>query len=321
MGPPERFLGPEVPEETMVWQDPVPDADYDLVDDEAVAELKETILESELSTAQLVKTAWASASTYRDSDKRGGANGARIRLEPQRSWDVNEPRQLETVLDSLEEIQREFNDSRSDGTRISLADLIVLGGNAAIEQAAAEAGYDVEVPFEPGRTDASPEQTDADSFEALKPEADGFRNYLRDDIDRPAEELLVDKSELLNLTASEMTALVGGMRALGATYRDSDLGVLTDRPGTLTNDFFTNLLSMETEWQSTSEDDTVFEGVDRDTGDVRWKATRFDLIFGSNARLRAIADVYGSEPEEETFVHDFVDAWHKVMTNDRFDLD
>ena len=321
MGPPERFLGPEVPEETMVWQDPVPDADYDLVDDEAVAELKETILESELSTAQLVKTAWASASTYRDSDKRGGANGARIRLAPQRSWDVNEPRQLETVLDSLEEIQRAFNDSRSDGTRISLADLIVLGGNAAVEGAAAEAGYDVEVPFEPGRTDASPEQTDADSFEALKPETDGFRNYLRDDIDRPAEELLVDKSELLNLTASEMTALVGGMRALGATYRDSDLGVLTDRPGTLTNDFFTNLLSMETEWQSTSEDDTVFEGVDRDTGDVRWEATRFDLIFGSNARLRAIADVYGSESEEETFVEDFVDAWHKVMTNDRFDLD
>ncbi|RCU47156.1 catalase/peroxidase HPI [Haloplanus salinus] len=321
MGPPERFLGPEVPEETMVWQDPVPDADYDLVDDEAVTELKETILESELSTAQLVKTAWASASTYRDSDKRGGANGARIRLAPQRSWDVNEPRQLETVLDSLEEIQRAFNDSRSDGTRISLADLIVLGGNAAVERAAAEAGYDVEVPFEPGRTDASPEQTDADSFEALKPEADGFRNYLRDDIDRPAEELLVDKSELLNLTASEMTALVGGLRALGATYRDSDLGVLTDRPGTLTNDFFTNLLSMETEWQSTSEDDTVFEGVDRDTGDVRWEATRFDLIFGSNARLRAIADVYGSESEEETFVEDFVDAWHKVMTNDRFDLD
>jgi catalase-peroxidase len=321
MGPPERFLGPEVPEDTMIWQDPVPDADYDLIGDEAVAELTRTILDSELSTSQLVKTAWASASTYRDSDKRGGANGARIRLEPQRSWEVNEPQQLEAVLSTLEDIQREFNGSRSDDTRVSLADLIVLGGNAAIERAAADAGYDVDVPFEPGRTDATPDQTDADSFEALKPNADGFRNYLRDDVDRPAEELLVDEADLLNLTATEMTALVGGMRSLGATYQDSDLGVLTDRPGTLTNDFFVNLLDMETEWQSVSEAGNMFEGIDRETGDIKWEATRFDLVFGSNARLRAIADIYGSENEEGTFVEDFVETWSKVMRLDRFDLE
>jgi catalase-peroxidase len=321
MGPPERFLGPEVPEETMIWQDPVPDVDYDLVGDAEVAELKESILASDLSTAQLVKTAWASASTYRDSDKRGGANGARIRLEPQRNWEVNEPQQLETVLSTLEDIQRDFNASRSDETRVSLADLIVLGGNAAIERAAADAGYDVEVPFEPGRTDATPERTDADSFDALKPKTDGFRNYLRDDIDRPAEELLVDKADLLNLTATEMTALVGGMRALGATYQDSDLGVLTDRPGTLTNDFFTNLLDMGTEWEPVSEAGNVFEGIDRETGEVEWEATRFDLVFGSNARLRAIADIYGSPDEEQAFVEDFVDTWSKVMRLDRFDLD
>ena len=321
MGPPERFLGPEVPEETMIWQDPLPDADYDTIDEADAADLKETILASDLSVSQLVKTAWASASTYRDSDKRGGANGARIRLEPQRSWEVNEPGQLETVLETLEGIQEEFNDSQSDDTRVSLADLIVLGGNAAVEQAAADAGYDVEVPFEPGRTDATQEQTDPESFEALKPKADGFRNYLRDDVEDPAEELLVDKAELLDLTPSEMTVLVGGLRALGATYQDSDLGVLTDRPGTLTNDFFVNLLDMGTEWEPASEDRNVFEGRDRSTGDIEWEATRFDLIFGSNSRLRAISEVYGSEAEEETFVEDFVDAWSKVMQLDRFDLE
>jgi len=320
MGPPERFLGPEVPEEDMLWQDPLPDVDYDPVDDEAVAELEQALLDSDLSRAELVKTAWAAASTYRDSDKRGGANGARIRLEPQRSWDVNEPEQLASVLETLEGIQAEFNDSRADGTRVSLADLIVLGGTVAVEQAAADAGYDVDVPFEPGRVDASPEQTDVDSFEALKPTADGFRNHLADDADRRAEELLVDKAELLNLTAPEMTVLVGGLRALGATYGDVDHGVLTDDPGTLSNDFFVNLLSMDTEWEEAPEDG-VYEGYDRDTGEVVWTGTRNDLVFGSNSRLRAIAEVYAAEDGEEQFVGDFVDAWHKVMTLDRFDLE
>ena len=320
MGPPSRFLGPEVPEETMVWQDPVPDVDHGLVGETEVDALKAEILDSGLSTQQLVKTAWASASTYRDSDKRGGANGARIRLEPQRGWAVNEPAELESVLATYEEIQREFNESRSDGTRVSLADLIVLGGNAAVEAAAAEAGYDVTVPFEPGRTDATQEQTDVDSFEALKPAVDGFRNYLGDhDHDRAAEELLVDEAELLNLTADEMTVLVGGMRALGATYGESDHGVLTDRPGTLTNDFFVNLLDMDTEWAPAGNG--VYEGRDRETAESRWTATRFDLIFGSHARLRAIAEVYGADDGEEQFVQDFVDAWTKVMRLDRFDLE
>ncbi|WP_247005380.1 catalase/peroxidase HPI [Halorientalis litorea] len=321
MGPPERFLGPEVPEETMVWQDPIPDADYTLVGDEEIDLLKEQILDSELSRTQLVKTAWASASTYRDSDKRGGANGARIRLEPQRSWEVNEPAELETVLETYEEIQAEFNESRSDGTRVSLADLIVLGGNAAVEQAAAEAGYDVEVPFEPGRTDATAEQTDVESFEALKPEVDGFRNYIEDDIDRPAEEVLIDEADLLDLTPDEMTALVGGMRALGATYQNSDLGVLTDQPGTLTNDFFVNLLDMGTEWQQSPESDHVYEGYDRETSELNWRGTRVDLIFGSHDELRAIAEVYASEDGEEQLIQDFVDAWRKVMQADRFDLE
>ncbi|WP_440769751.1 catalase/peroxidase HPI [Natronorubrum sp. DTA28] len=337
MGPKERFLGPEVPEEEMLWQDPIPDADYDLIGDEEIDELKAELLDSELSTTQLVKTAWAAASTYRDSDKRGGANGARIRLEPQRSWEVNEPETLETVLSTYESIQEEFNGSRSDDVRVSLADLIVLGGNAAVEQAAADAGYDVEVPFEPGRTDASQEQTDVDSFGALKPEADGFRNYLSDEADRSQEELLVDKADLLDLTAPEMTVLVGGMRALGATYQDTDLGVLTDRPGTLTNDFFVNLLDMGYEWEasdgshdvmgweaaSDTEEDQgqVFDIRDRETGEVEWTATRADLIFGSNSRLRAIADVYASSDAEEKFVRDFADTWSKVMKLDRFDLE
>ncbi|WP_058365990.1 catalase/peroxidase HPI [Haloparvum sedimenti] len=321
MGPPERFLGPEVPDEEMLWQDPLPDADYDLIDDADAAALKEDLLDSELSRTQLVKTAWAAAFTYRDSDKRGGANGARLRLDPQRSWEVNEPEELADALETYEEIQTEFNEAQADDTRVSLADLIVLGGNAAVEQAAADAGYDVTVPFEPGRTDASQEQTDVESFEALKPKADGFRNYLGDGYDEAAEEVLVDKAELLNLTPPEMTALVGGMRALGATYRDTDRGVLTDSPGTLTNDFFVNLLDMGTEWEPVSDTETVFEGYDRDTGEQQWEATRFDLVFGSNARLRALAEAYGADDAEEEFVHDFVDVWHKVMQNDRFDLE
>ncbi|MFD1640556.1 catalase/peroxidase HPI [Halohasta litorea] len=320
MGPPERFLGPDVPDEEMLWQDPLPDVDHELIGDEEIADLKAEILDSDLSVSQLVKTAWASASTYRDSDKRGGANGARLRLDPQRNWDVNEPDQLSTVLETLEGIQAEFNNSRADGMRLSLADLIVLGGNAAVEQAAAEAGYDVTVPFEPGRVDASQEQTDPDSFDALEPAADGFRNYLGGDHDRPAEELLVDKADLLTLTASEMTVLVGGLRALGATYEGSELGVLTDRPGVLTNDFFVNLLDMGTEWESSSDDD-VFEGRDRETGETRWQATRADLVFGSNSRLRAIAETYSCADAEAKFVEDFVAVWSKVMRLDRFDLE
>ncbi len=321
MGPPSLFLGPEVPDEELLWQDPLPEADYELVGDEEIAALKADILESGLSVSQLVKTAWASASTYRDSDKRGGANGGRLRLEPQKNWDVNEPEQLATVLETLEGIQADFNSSQSDGTKISLADLIVLGGCAAIEQAAADAGYDVEVPFEPGRVDASQEQTDVESFEWLEPKADGFRNYLGDEADLSAEELLVDKADLLSLTAPEMTVLVGGMRALGANYQDSDFGVFTDDPETLTNDFFVNLLGMDTEWKQSAESDDEFEIYDRETGELEGKATRVDLIFGSHSRLRAIAEVYGSDDAEEQFVDDFVDAWHKVMTLDRFDLE
>ncbi|WP_089827063.1 catalase/peroxidase HPI [Halogranum amylolyticum] len=332
MGPPERFLGPEVPDEEMLWQDPVPDADYELIGEEEIDELKGEILDSELSISELVKIAWASASTYRDSDKRGGANGARIRLEPQKSWEVNEPEQLASVVETLEEIQEEFNSSWSDGTKVSLADLIVLGGNAAVEQAAKDAGYDVNVPFEPGRTDASQEQTDVDSFEALKPDADGFRNYLADEDDQSAEELLVDRADLLNLTAPEMTVLVGGMRVLNANYQGYDLGVFTDQPETLTNDFFVNLLDMDYEWEASSESQDImgweassdaqdtYELRNRKTGEAEWVGTRVDLIFGSNSRLRAIADVYGSDDAEERFVRDFVNAWHKVMTLDRFDL-
>jgi catalase-peroxidase len=320
MGPPSRFLGPEVPDEEMLWQDPLPDADHDPIDDAAISDLKQELLDSELSRSQLVKTAWASAASYRDSDKRGGANGARIRLEPQRSWAVNEPEELSTVLGTLEDIQETFNASRTDDVRVSLADLIVLGGAAAVEQAAADAGYDVTVPFEPGRVDATPEQTDVDSFEALKPKADGFRNYIADDAERKPEALLVDKAHLLNLTPDEMTVLVGGLRQLGATHGDSDLGVFTDRPGTLTNDFFVNLLGMDTEWEPVDGAENVYEGYDRETGALQWTGTRFDLIFGSHSRLRAIAEVYGAADGEEQFVHDFVDAWSKVMRLDRFDL-
>jgi len=320
MGPPERFLGPEVPEDEMLWQDPIPDVEHDLIDDAAIADLKEEVL-ADLSRSELVKTAWAAASTYRDSDKRGGANGARIRLEPQASWEVNEPEQLASVLDTLEEIQTAFNDGRSDDVRVSLADLVVLAGNAAVEAAAADAGYDVTVPFEPGRADASQEQTDVESFQALKPDADGFRNYLADDTQRRPESLLVDRADLLDLTAPEMTALVGGMRALGATYGEDDLGVFTDRPGTLTNDFFVNLLDMGYEWEPVADAENRYAVRDRDTGEVQWEATRADLIFGSNSRLRAISQVYGAEDGEQQLVEDFVDAWSSVMQADRYDLE
>ncbi len=322
MGPKERLLGPEVPDEDMLWQDPTPAVDHELVGDDEITELKTKILDTELSISQLVKTAWASASTYRDSDKRGGANGARIRLEPQRSWEVNEPAELETVLETFEQIQDEFNSSRSDDVRISLADLIVLGGNAAIEQAAREAGYDVEVPFEPGRTDARQEQTDVEAFQALKPDADGFRNYYTEDdvMNRSPEALLVDKADLLTLSATEMTALVGGMRALDVTYQDSKRGVFTEEPECLTNDFFEVVLDMRYEWEPTDEDKLHFELRDRETGDTVFTGSRVDLVFGSNARLRAIAEVYAAEDGEAQFVQDFVDTWSKIMKLDRFDL-
>ncbi len=321
MGPRARLLGPEVPEEEMLWQDPVPEVDHELVGDEEVAELKEALLDSDLSVAQLVRTAWASAWTYRDSDKRGGANGARLRLEPQASWEVNEPEELASVLETLEEIRESFNGSRPDDVRVSLADLIVLGGYAAIEEAARRAGHELEFAFEPGRTDATPEETDEESFEWLNSPADGFRNYLGDGDHRPPEELLVDKAALLTLTAPEMTTLVGGMRALGATYGDDDLGVLTDRPGTLTNDFFANLLDMGTEWEPAPDADDVFHGRDRETGELRWRASRVDLVFGHSAELRAVAETYAFDGAGETFARDFAEAWEKVMKLDRFDLE
>jgi len=321
MGPPERFLGPEVPAETMLWQDPTPEADYEQVGDDETAELEAAIRDADLSVAQRAKTAWAAASTFRHSDKRGGADGARLRLEPQRSWDVNEPAELEAVLETYEGIQAEFNESRADDVRVSLADLIVLGGNTAVEDAAAAAGHDVDVPFEPGRTDATQEMTDVESFEVLEPEVDGFRNYLGEDLDRTPEEAMVDHAELLGLTVDELTVLVGGMRALGATYGDTDRGVLTDEPGALTNDFFQTLLGMDHEWVPVDDDEQVFELRDRESGDAEWEATRLDLVFGSNARLRAVAEVYGAADGEAQFVEDFVDAWTSVMRADRFDLE
>ncbi|MEZ3117204.1 catalase/peroxidase HPI [Halobaculum sp. MBLA0147] len=321
MGPPERFLGEEVPDEEMIWQDPLPEPTYEPISDAQAAELKAAILDTDLTVPQLVKTAWASASTYRDSDKRGGANGARVRLAPQKDWEVNEPEELSTVLETLDDVRFEFNTDAEGDTGVSLADTIVLGGHAAVERAAERAGYDVTVPFEPGRVDASADQTDTESFEALKPASDGFRNYLPEDADRTAEELLVDDAELLNLTPQEMTALVGGMRALGATYQNTDVGVFTDEPGALTNDFFAELIGMDTRWEPVTEERQLFEGYDRETGELRWEATRFDLIFGSNSRLRAIAEVYGADDGEEKLVEDFVDAWQKVTTLDRFDLE
>jgi len=320
MGPLARYLGPEVPAEELIWQDPVPAVDSELIDAKDVAALKGKIIASGLSIPQLVSTAWASASTFRGSDKRGGANGARIRLAPQKDWEVNQPAQLKTVLQTLEGIQQEFNSAQSGGKKVSLADLIVLGGCAAVEQAAKSAGHDVQVPFTPGRTDASQEQTDAASFSVLEPAADGFRNYQKAKYAVSAEELLVDRAQLLTLTAPEMTVLVGGMRVLNANFGQSQHGVFTKRPETLTNDFFVNLLDMSTTWKATSKDQDVFEGRDRKTGELKWTGTRIDLIFGSNSQLRAVAEVYGCEDSQEKFLHDFVAAWNKMMNLDRFDL-
>ncbi|TRO55694.1 catalase/peroxidase HPI [Candidatus Bathyarchaeota archaeon] len=320
MGPRSRYLGQEVPAEELIWQDPVPAVDHELIDTQDIADLKGKILASGLSISQLVSTAWASASTFRGSDKRGGANGARIRLAPQKDWEVNQPAQLKTVLQILEGIQKAFNNSQSSGKKVSLADVIVLGGCAAVEQAAKNAGYDVTVPFTPGRTDASQEQTDVSSFSVLEPCADGFRNYLKTKYSVSAEELLVDRAQLLTLTAPEMSVLIGGMRVLNANYGQSQHGVFTVRPETLTNDFFVNLLDMGTEWKATSEDENVFEGRDRATGELKWTGTRVDLIFGSNSQLRALAEVYGCADSQEKFLHDFVVTWSKIMNLDRFDL-
>ena len=320
MGPRARYLGPEVPKEELIWQDPIPAVDHKLIDKKDVADLKSKILASGLTVSQLVSTAWASASTFRGSDKRGGANGARIRLAPQKDWEVNQPAQLAKVLKTLEGIQKAFNSAQSGGKKVSLADLIVLGGCAGVEQAAKNAGHKVTVPFTPGRTDASQDQTDVDSFAVLEPAADGFRNYQKAKYAISAEELLVDRAQLLTLTAPEMTVLVGGMRALNANFKQAQHGVFTKRPGTLSNDFFVNLLDMGTTWKATSKDADVFEGRDRATGDLKWTGTRVDLIFGSNSQLRALAEVYGSADAQEKFVHDFVAAWDKVMNLDRFDL-
>ncbi len=319
MGPRSRYLGPEVPAEELIWQDPVPPVDHELIDAKDVVNLKAQILASGLSVSQLVATAWASASTFRGSDKRGGANGARIRLAPQKDWEVNEPARLAQVLKILEGIQREFNHAHPDGKRVSMADLIVLSGCAAVEQAAKRAGHEVSVPFVPGRTDATQEQTDVESFGYLEPKADGFRNYLQTKFTVRAEELLVDRAQLLTLTAPEMTVLVGGLRVLNANFRQSQRGVFTKRPETLTNDFFVNLLDMRTEWKPTSDED-VFEGYDRKTGALKWTGTRVDLIFGSNSELRALAEAYGADDAPAKFVTDFVAAWNKVMNADRFDL-
>ena len=320
MGPRARYLGPEVPAEELIWQDPVPAVDHALIGDADIAALKGEILASGLSMPELVSTAWASASTFRGSDKRGGANGARIRLAPQKDWEANQPALLAKVLQALEGIQKSFNDAQSGGKKVSLADLIVLGGCAAVEQAAKNAGADVAVPFTPGRTDATAEQTDVDSFAVLEPVADGFRNYLKQAYDAPAEVMLVDKAQLLTLTAPEMAALVGGLRVIGANVGGETHGVFTDNPGALTNDFFVNLLDMGTEWKPLDDDHTEFEGRDRETGKVRWTATRCDLIFGSNSQLRAIAEIYGADDSKEKFVHDFVAAWNKVMMLDRFEV-
>ena len=320
MGPIARYLGPEVPAEQLLWQDPVPAVDHELIDAEDAAALKRRILDSGLSVSQLVSTAWASASTFRGSDKRGGANGARIRLAPQKDWEVNQPAQLATVLGVLEGIQGDFNSAQSGGKRVSLADVIVLGGCAAVEQAARAAGHDVEVPFSPGRTDAAQEQTDVESFAVLEPTADGFRNYAGSGNGRPAEELLVDRAQLLTLTAPEMTALVGGLRVLDANVGQSERGVFTTRPGTLTNDFFVNLLDMNTAWRASAASEGVFEGRDRATGELKWTGTAVDLVFGSNSQLRAIAEVYACDDAQPAFVRDFAAAWGKVMNLDRFDL-
>tara|TARA_Y100001970_G_scaffold293811_1_gene443411 strand:- start:5549 stop:7702 length:2154 start_codon:yes stop_codon:yes gene_type:complete len=321
MGPRARYLGALVPEEELIWQDPLPPLDHELVNEDDIAELKEKILGSEATVSELVSVAWASASTFRGSDMRGGANGARVRLAPQKDWAVNQPEQLGRVLTALETIQSEFNDAQTGGKKISLADLIVLAGVAAVESAARGAGQDVTVPYIPGRTDAEEQHTDAESFQVLEPVADGFRNYLKTELSVSAEELLVDKAQLLGLSAPEMTVLVGGMRALNANVDGVPHGVLTNRPGTLTNDFFVNLLDMSTEWSAISDSEDRFEGRDRSTGEVKWSASRVDLVFGSNSQLRAIAEVYGQDNGQERFVTDFIAAWDKVMNLDRFDLE
>jgi len=320
MGPRARYLGPEVPAEELIWQDPVPAIDHELINQQDIAGLKGRILASGLSISELVSSAWASASTFRGSDKRGGANGARIRLAPQKDWEANQPGQLAKVLKTLEGIQQEFNSAQSGNKKVSLADLIVLGGAAAIEKAAKDAGQDIAVPFTPGRNDASQEQTDVHSFAPLEPVADGFRNFLKKKYSVSAEELLIDKAQLLTLTAPEMTVLVGGLRVLNANVGQAQHGVFTKRPQTLTNDFFLNLLDMGTTWKPTSDDADVFEGLDRKTGKLKWTATRVDLVFGSNSQLRALAEVHACADSQAAFVRDFVAAWNKVMNADRFDL-
>jgi catalase-peroxidase len=321
MGPKVRYLGEEVPDEDLIWQDPIPEADHKLIDYNDIINLKKKILDSGLTVTELVYTAWSSASTFRNSDKRGGANGARIRLEPQKDWEVNQPDQLKKVLDELEKIQTSFNNESKDGKKVSLADLIVLGGVAAVEKAAKDAGHGVEVPFTPGRTDAAAEQTDADSFEPLEPKADGFRNYLESTPDKiPTEALLIDRAQLLTLTAPEMTVLVGGMRALNVNYNQTKHGIFSDKPGTLTNDFFVKLLDMNIKWKPASENEQIYEGRDRQTDELKRTATRVDLVFGSNSQLRALAEVYAQDDSKEKFVKDFIKAWDKVMNLDRFDL-
>jgi catalase-peroxidase len=320
MGPRARYLGPEVPTEELIWQDPVPPVDHELVGEQDVAALKARILASGLTISQLVTTAWASAATFRGSDKRGGANGARVRLAPQNGWEVNQPTELTAVLQKLEAIRQAFNDGQAGNKRVSLADVIVLAGCAAVEEAARKAGHAVEVPFAPGRTDATQEQTDVESFAVLEPVADGFRNYQRAGLQEPAEELLLDRAQLLTLTAPEMTVLVGGMRALGASVGHAQHGIFTRTPGSLTTDFFVNLLDMNIEWRPSAADG-VYEGRDRASGQVRWTGTRADLVFGSNSELRALAEVYACDGNQRKFVRDFVAAWNKVMNLDRFDLE
>jgi catalase-peroxidase len=320
MGPLSRYLGPLVPAEPLLWQDPTPAVDHELIEEQDIAALKAKILASGISISQLVTTAWASAATFRGSDKRGGANGARIRLAPQKDWEVNQPAELAKVLQTLEAIQKNFNSAQPGGKKVSLADLIVLGGCTAVEKAAKKAGQDVKVPFSPGRTDASQEQTDVHSFAVLEPTADGFRNYIRKGREESAAELLVDRASLLTLTVPEMTVLIGGMRALNANFGQSEHGVFTKRPETLTNDFFVNLLDMNTKWQKSATSAGVLEGRDRATGDLKWSGTVVDLIFGSNSQLRALAEVYACGDSQQAFVRDFVAAWSKVMNLDRFDL-
>jgi catalase-peroxidase len=320
MGPRSRYLGADVPAEELIWQDPIPATNHPLVDAADITTLKGKILASGLAVYELVSTAWASASTFRGSDKRGGANGARIRLAPQKDWEVNQPEQLAKALKTLEGIQAEFNNAQSGGKKISLADLIVLAGCAGVEQGAKNGGHTISVPFTPGRMDASQEQTDVESFAVLEPVADGFRNYQKKRFSVTAEELLLDRAQLLTLTAPELTVLIGGLRALNANFENSRLGVFTKRPGALTNDFFVNLLDMATEWKPVSKDADIFEGRDRKTGDLKWNGTRVDLVFGSNSQLRAVAEVYATADSEKKFVQDFVAAWNKVMNLDRFDL-